>query len=500
MVGKSVLRTACALAAAMVWGSVAHATTVNYTAGGTDNTLWNDGQNWGGSKPGTGDTAGFINSSIPTVDLAIDTQTDQQLQGLLYGNGTNFVRNFSINNNTLTLTGSVTGTTPATVLKTNSNLLTGGTTGEVGVYDINSNVIFNVPSSTTTSVRFVLTSQNAQINFNGVVSTASGARAGVRIEGNSTIGGILAFNNAGDTYSGATTIAVGTLLAGGNDAADGTNSGVFGKNTNQLVMGINATPVHGNIALLTTGAYTIARKINVAVPPSVTGYDGISVIGGATSQTVSSTFSGQLTLDLSAQLRSSTTGTDAVTFSGKITGAGGIEKVGPGRVRVSATSNNYSGATTVSAGILELGNANVIPDSCAMNFNGGTLQTTGNTETAGAATLNTSSAVDFGGQGTVKLADSSTASWVSGKILQLFNWNGSETGGGTTQFFIGNTASLTGDQLSQIQFVDPVGRDPGTYSAMQLSTGEIVIPEPGSLALLAMTLPLLGRRRRMAHA
>lgn len=489
---RSVSRCAFIAAASLLAGVfAAQAASVPYSAGGTDPTLWNDGDNWtGGVKPGTGDTANFVSTSIANVGMVIDTQTDQTMQGLLYGDGTSFVRNFSINNNALTLNGSVTGTTGATVIKTQSNLLTGAPAGEVGTYDVNSNLIFNVPSTTTTAVRFVLSSVNAQLNLNGVLSMATGSRAGLRIEG----GGAVALTNTGNSYTGATTIAVGNLIAGGNDPASASLTGVFGKNTNQLVLGINVTTTTNNIALLTNGPHTIARNVKVAFP--VAGYVGIQTIGGTTTQTVGSTFSGVITLDNSVQLRSNTTGAEVIAFSGQLTGAGGITKAGPGRVRVSSTTNNYIGLTTVSAGILELGNSNVVPDASGVVLNGGTIQTNGNSEVAGIGTLSNNSAIDFGGAGTVRLADSSAATWVAGKVLQLLNWNGSSQGSGATQFYIGTSLSLSESQLSQIQFVDPVGFDAGTYSAQQLSTGEVVVPEPAGLALIALALPFMRRPRR----
>ena len=69
-----------------------------------------------------------------------------------------------------------------------------------------------------------------------------------------------------------------------------------------------------NVALLTDGPYTIGRNIVVVANSST----GTSTLGGAASQTVSSAFTSNITLNRNVTLTSSTTGSNAVTFSGNI--------------------------------------------------------------------------------------------------------------------------------------------------------------------------------------
>jgi hypothetical protein len=90
----------------------------------------------------------------------------------------------------------------------------------------------------------------------------------------------------------------------------------------------------------------------------------------------------------------------------------------------------------------------------------------------------------------LRFADSSAVIWSNSAILTIENWSGSPTGGGYHQVFFGvNSAGLTAQQLSQLQFHNPNGIG-GTRGAAILGTGEIVPahllgfqPSPGHLAL-----------------
>ena len=81
-----------------------------------------------------------------------------------------------------------------------------------------------------------------------------------------------------------------------------------------------------------------------------------------------------------------------------------------------------------------------------------------------------------GGAIVLRFADSSGVIWSNSAILTIENWSGSLVGGGNHQVFFGaNSAGLTAQQLSQIQF--SIGSN--LYSAKILATGE-VLPDQGS--------------------
>jgi len=79
----------------------------------------------------------------------------------------------------------------------------------------------------------------------------------------------------------------------------------------------------------------------------------------------------------------------------------------------------------------------------------------------------------------VQFAASSSLVWSNQSRLVIENWNGSINGGGIQQVLFGSSfPALTGQQLSQLEFLNPVGYAPGIYPARILATGEIT---PGGL-------------------
>jgi hypothetical protein len=80
----------------------------------------------------------------------------------------------------------------------------------------------------------------------------------------------------------------------------------------------------------------------------------------------------------------------------------------------------------------------------------------------------------------LRFADSSLVPWAPAVLLTIQNWSGSLNGGGAQQVFFGTSASgLTGQQLGEVQFLNPAGLPSGTYPARILSTGEVV-PNSGA--------------------
>jgi hypothetical protein len=74
----------------------------------------------------------------------------------------------------------------------------------------------------------------------------------------------------------------------------------------------------------------------------------------------------------------------------------------------------------------------------------------------------------------MRFADSHALVWSNECTLTIENWNGSPDGGGTQQVLVGNdNQGLTGKQVSQMRFVNPLGQ-PGVYPARLLLTGELV--------------------------
>jgi autotransporter-associated beta strand protein len=122
--------------------------------------------------------------------------------------------------------------------------------------------------------------------------------------------------------------------------------GAFGTGTVPVQLG-DANTAANNVSLLTGGAVTIERAVDVTSNGT-----GVATLGGDTDN--NSLFSGAINLSKNVNISQvATTGANAVTFSGAISGGFGVSKVGDGKA-VFSGANTYTGDTKVLAGTLSL--------------------------------------------------------------------------------------------------------------------------------------------------
>jgi autotransporter-associated beta strand protein len=92
---------------------------------------------------------------------------------------------------------------------------------------------------------------------------------------------------------------------------------------------------------------------------------------------------------------------DAVTFSGNISGAGGFYKLGTGTTTLTG-ANTYTGGTTLAGGTLALGSSGALGSTGTLSFTGGTLQYSAANTTDYSARFSTAAgqayAIDTNGQ------------------------------------------------------------------------------------------------------
>ncbi len=432
--------------------------------------------NWATSAAGTTDTHAIPGAGSDVYFAATGAANFTNTLGQDFSiNSLNFISgsaSYTINGNTLTLA--------AGINDASANAQT-----------INSAIVLGADQT------WANTSGNPFI-VNGAISGAFGLTK--------TGSGFTYFGGA-NSYSGGTTINGGTLVVQG--------SGTLGSSSNALTVN--------------TGGTLDLNATNQSVG-ALNGSGGLIKNSG------------------SASILTVGNGGGSGSYAGSISNLGSIALVKTGSGTQTLTANNsYTGTTTINGGTLELANGSGVALSGtasvtvnntgtllfsqnnqinqasfpAIALNGGTIdaggknQGTGGTSVVlpgtvglGALTLTSSSTIDLSSISVLHFGDSSGATWNGSAILSILNWNGTATtGGGSEQILFGlSPTGLTATQLTQIQFIDPAGFNPGTYGAIWAldGTGEIVplltpVPEPSTwlAAALALGIILWTQRRRV---
>jgi autotransporter-associated beta strand protein len=169
-----------------------------------------------------------------------------------------------------------------------------------------------------------------------------------------------------------------------------------------------------------------------------------SVTIGSTAVNAIVTYSGGLTLTSNAELTSASGG--MTTFSGGISGAGAIDKVGDGTVVLSGT-NTYTGTTTVSAGTLAI--------------NGNQSAATGNVTVDAGATLTGSGTI--GGATTI---DGTHSPGNSPGVQTFASGLTYSTGSTFVWELIGNTVDGFGTNFDRVNVAGALAIDPGVTSSL----------------------------------
>lgn len=187
------------------------------------------------------------------------------------------------------------------------------------------------------------------------------AMAVLNLNGNSTAIGSLA-------GAGNVTLGAATLTAGGNNTAT-TYTGVINGTGGLTKVGTAFLTLGG--ANTYTGATTVnAGTLTLNVVNALTGSTAATVAAGATlnlngnALTVAS-LAGAGNVTLGTATLTTGSGNTATTFSGILSGTGGLTKVGTGILTLGG-ANTYTGATAINAGTLAAGAVNVLPGASAI--------------------------------------------------------------------------------------------------------------------------------------
>jgi fibronectin-binding autotransporter adhesin len=240
--------------------------------------------------------------------------------------------------------------------------LAGGTI-QVSGGALSSSVRFTMRTNTTS----VIDTQTSSATLSGVLSGGGGL--------NKIGAGTLTLSGS-NTHLGGVTLSSGTLSLG-NNAALGTGSLVIAGNS--TVQAVTAARTLANNLTLGSGfTGTIAGSTNLTLGGTISGGGALAKIGtGTLVLSASNTYTGTTTVS-GGRLQigmGGTTGSissrlvnngevafnrsDAVVYSGTISGSGSLTQAGTGRLTLTG-SNSYSGGTTVSSGTLSVGHKNAV--------------------------------------------------------------------------------------------------------------------------------------------
>ncbi|MBI1369627.1 MAG: hypothetical protein GC162_13355 [Planctomycetes bacterium] len=144
---------------------------------------------------------------------------------------------------------------------------------------------------------------------------------------------------ASKTANSVTLSAAADVTGSGTGAFSFGTRGALGSTIGGSVQIADATSGSTPIALLIDGAFTIGRNLNVNNLGS-----GAITLGQRTNNTAA--FTGNIALGRSVTLKTLVTGANTLTFSGNLSGAGGLTIDGGGKLILSG-SNSYAGTTHV---------------------------------------------------------------------------------------------------------------------------------------------------------
>ena len=445
-------------------GALADSEAINLAANGTSfdiSTITASGDAIG-SIAGASGSSITLGSKILTVG---GDNTSTTFSGSLGGTGGALLKTGS---GTLTLAGGNTYTGPTTISAGGLQIGNGDTTGSLS----NSSTITN--NGVLIFNRSNIVAQGTDFTSTAISGSGSLVQSGT---------GTLTLSSA-NSYSGGTTLNSGTLVLN-NSTSIGTgaltiNGGTLNNTSGNTITLTSNNPQNWNGNFAFTGSNDLnlgtgAVAIGNAASRTVTLNSGNLTVGGVISGTSSSlTKAGSGTLRLTGSnsysggttisagiLEIAGSGTlnaagnivnngtllwnssNSPTFSGIISGSGGIMLNGTGIMQINSSSNSFTGGVVINAGMLRLGGSGVIPTSNSVTINGGTLDMQNRNNAISLLTLTNGNVIELGGIYTSTLTATNGYILQNGSVSTILAGSGTLTknGSGTVTLSRNNTLS-----------------------------------------------------------
>lgn len=357
---------------------------------GATSSDWFTGSNWnGGAVPGSDSTV-FVDTTTPNPAVIASSAT-AAIRVLLVGDSA---------------TGSLTVNNGGTLTTTGTSFI-GTSAGSVGT------IIVSGPGTTWADPGGIIVGfdgNGTMIVTNGA-QVIPGANAAILVGDNSGSVGTLTISNGAQVnaaniqlgrFGGSGTLNIGAP-AGAPATAPGTlNGDVIATNVPALVE-FNHTDTSGNYIF----ASQIIGPVSVNVDSGTTAltaentYTGGTTISAGILQLGDGGISGSIVGDVTNNGTLAFNRSDTMTFSGTVSGTGGVSQIGPGTTILTGI-NTYAGGTAINGGVLEVAqDVNLGAALAALSFDGGTLRTTESFTMNRATTLNA-------GGGTFEVAPDTT--------------------------------------------------------------------------------------------
>lgn len=239
-------------------------------------------------------------------------------------------------------TGGVSKAGIGTMVLTGTNSYTGGTTISAGTLQIGDGGNNGSITGDVINRASLVFNRSGTYTFGGAISGTGSVRK--------TGGGVTILTGA-NTYTGVTTISSGVLQIGDG----GTTGSITNNVTNSASLAFNRSDTYTFGGVISGGGSVKQLGTGTTVLTGNSAYTGGTTISNGTLQIGNGGTTGSIAYNVNNNGTLAFNRSNALTFSGLISGAGSVAQLGSGNLSMSG-ANTYTGGTTISRGTVTIGN------------------------------------------------------------------------------------------------------------------------------------------------